>query len=166
MALCGLGFGLLAAVASVANLLIGAYQEADFLRHAEAPMSSLGSRDYTPVGRHAYGFYFDSALPTGEIILACIFVSAFFVALLTRRFASGIWTALIVFCASYLLYMIAGALAAQFIIGPELTFGGDSLPEVSILINLVTGALILLFATVVSSSASALGAFVRRLFSR
>lgn len=158
--LYGLSFGALAAVASITYLLISAFYEADFLVHGPRPISVSGGVDFRPIREHAYFFFAGTILPVACIILVCVFVGAYFAARASRRFAIGMGAALIVCVLSIVLYAIASALAAQYIVEPAI--GDDFLTARSLAVSIVVGLALLILTGIVSRSASALGAFGQR----
>lgn len=155
----GFGFGALAAVANIVYLLVNAFYEAEFLR-TPVPMNGLGFVDYTGVVRSAEAFFPIQALPTTAIILAGVFVSAFLAASITRRFFIGMSVAGITLALSFSLYVIASALVAQYIIEPALPVTDDTLAGLIILVDILLAIALLILASIVSVSSSALGTLV------
>jgi hypothetical protein len=137
----GLGFGMLAAVASIANLLYSAYQEVEVLQ-TPVPKNSLGFQDYTNVVRGAEEFAFFLALPTAGLILLCASVAAYLTARRTRQSSSGLGASLVVFLFSFLLYAVASVLVAQYLLKPADPFGDLPLVESTLIAHAVCGATI------------------------
>jgi hypothetical protein len=140
----GLGFGLLAALVSIVNLLFSAYREVDILR-TPIPKNSLGFQDYTGVVRGAEQFGFFMALPTAGIILLCASVAAFLAAQCTRQSSSGLSASLVVFLFSFLLYAVASVLVAQYILKPADPFGDLPFVESTLIAHAVCGTTIFFF---------------------
>src|SRR4029077_4178930 len=90
----------------------------------------------------------------------CVSLLAHFSLVALPAASSLAWVRLIVCVLSIVLYAIAGALAAQYIVEPAI--GDDFLTAWSLAVSIVVGLALLILTGIVSLSASALGAFVRR----
>jgi hypothetical protein len=154
-----LGFGLFAAVVAVTNLLFSAYHEAEYFR-TPVPMNSLGFRDYTGMARDAETYFPRQALATATIILACVFIGAFLAVRLSRSFAIGIGVAYIVFFLSFVLYVIACAAAAKYLLEPASPPDGNALLTYSLAENMIAGVTLLVFTASLGASTSVLGGAV------
>jgi hypothetical protein len=153
----GLSFGLLSAMASIANALGSAFHEADFFR-TPVPQSNLGFSDYTGVVWDARNYFLFQALPTSGIILLCVAVGAFLAARTSRQFASGMSVAFTVFPLGFIPYVIACAAIATYLLQPAYPFDEHSLLAYSLVENTIAGLILIAPTTVVGIMVSALGA--------
>jgi ABC-type spermidine/putrescine transport system permease subunit II len=105
------------------------------------------------------------SVPTGGLILACVFLGALLAAYILRRFFVGMSVAFIIVLLSFVLYTLACLAVAKYLLEPaldlDLSLMTDSLVE-----NVLVGLALLVLTPIVGAPASALGVLMRRFSTR